>query len=110
MSENELTLLYSSGPNTSFMYPLLPDILSLCASKVLTKVNPEAAMGHIHYGQKEILHATAKLQLAVTVNLSVQQQNTSTLVIKTMYFIHLFIFQDEIFKNVLHESHVLGKT
>jgi hypothetical protein len=42
--EIQLTLLYPSAFNKSFMYHLLPDILWDPAAKVLTKVVPEIAM------------------------------------------------------------------
>jgi hypothetical protein len=43
---------------------------------------------HIHYKWEGILHTATELELAVTVNLSDQQQNTPTLVIWTVCFIH----------------------
>jgi hypothetical protein len=44
-SEIQLTFLHPSGPSKSFMYPSPPDILWVPASVVLTKVDPETAMG-----------------------------------------------------------------
>jgi hypothetical protein len=39
-SEIQLTSSHSSGSNISYVYSLLPDILWIPASKVLTKVDP----------------------------------------------------------------------
>jgi hypothetical protein len=50
-------------PSKSFMYPSLPDILWVPASKVLTKVDPETATSHTYViSEKETCCTTEKLE------------------------------------------------
>jgi hypothetical protein len=54
-SEIQLTCLHHSGLSKSLMHRLPPNILWDQTSKVLTKVDPESAMGHTRYNEKESL-------------------------------------------------------
>jgi hypothetical protein len=47
-SEMRLTFLHPSGSSKFFMCPSLPDILWVPASKVITKVDLETAVGHTY--------------------------------------------------------------
>jgi hypothetical protein len=50
VNDNEIpqTFLHPPGPSKSFKYPSLSDILWVPASKVLTKMDIETAIGHTH--------------------------------------------------------------
>jgi hypothetical protein len=61
-SDIKLIFLFPSGPSKSFLYPSLPDILRVPASKVLIKADPETAMGHTYViSEKESCCTTEKL-------------------------------------------------
>jgi len=60
--EVKVTFLHPHGPSRSFKYPSIPDILTVPASDILTKVNPRTAKGRVYtLTAKESREATMKL-------------------------------------------------
>jgi hypothetical protein len=62
-SDTELTFLHAKNLSKSFTYSSPPDILRVLASKVLTKVDPDTAVGcaYVNHG-KESCFTTEKLE------------------------------------------------
>jgi hypothetical protein len=62
-SEIQQTFLHPSDPDKSFMYPSLPGILWVPASKMLPKAVPETVMHHTYdISEKEFCCTTEKLK------------------------------------------------
>ena len=62
--EVKVTFLHPYGPTRSFRYPSVPDILTIPATNILTKVSPRTGTGHVYtLTQKESKAATAKLNV-----------------------------------------------